>query len=110
MNLIALSAFANNYNIWMFHDGRHAVVPATILVTGHLAGDFGRARTSERIRSDHEDELPMPPSSIDRRRCIDSFLRCDETSVAQAARSHGAASDEPVAVVTALRQWKNDFR
>ena len=107
MNLIALSAFANNYNIWMFHDGRSAVVPATIL-GACLA--LGRARTSERIRSEHEDELPMPPSSIDRGRCIDSFLRCDETAVAQAARSHGAASDEPVAVLTALRQWKNDFR
>jgi hydroxyacylglutathione hydrolase len=57
-----------------------------------------------------KDALPTLPSSIDRERRVNPFLRCDETAVAQAARSHGAASDEPVAVLTALRQWKNDFR
>jgi hydroxyacylglutathione hydrolase len=55
-------------------------------------------------------ELPTLPSSIDRERRVNPFLRCDETAVAAAARSHGATSDEPVAVLTALRQWKNDFR
>ena len=109
MNLIAPSAFTDNY-IWMFHDGRPAVVLQAILVMGEHAGRLGSHRTSERIRSGREDELAMPPSSIDRERRVDPFLRCDETSVAQATRSHGAASDEPVAVLTALRQWKNDFR
>ena len=110
MNLIALSAFTDNNNIWMFHDGRPAVVPQAILVMGGHAGHLGSHCMSGRIRSDREDELPMLPSSIDRERRVDPFLRCDETSVAQAARSHGTASDEPVAVLTALRQWKNDFR
>jgi hydroxyacylglutathione hydrolase len=94
MNPIALSAFTNNY-IWMFHDGGHAVVLAAILVM-HAPG----AR----------DALPKRLSSIDRERGFGSFSRRDETSAAQAARSHGAASDEPVAVLAALRQWKNDFR
>jgi len=30
--------------------------------------------------------------------------------VARSARAHGAATDEPVAVLATLRQWKNDFR
>jgi hypothetical protein len=101
MNPIALSAFTNNY-IWMFHDGTHAVVLAAILVTHDLADHVGGARTGERIQSDRaEDALPMRLSSTDRERRTGSFSRCDATSVAQAARSHGAAS---------LRQWKNDFR
>ena len=114
MNLFALSAFTDNNNIWMFHDGGPAVVLQAILVTGdragHRADHGGCCRTSGRSRSDHEDELPMLPSSIDRQRRIDSFLRRDETTVAQATLSHRAASDEPVAVLAALRQWKNDFR
>ena len=53
---------------------------------------------------------PTLPSSIARERQINPFLRCDEAVVAQSARAHGADSDEPVAVLAALRQWKNDFR
>jgi hypothetical protein len=93
MNPIALSAFTNNY-IWMFHDGGHAVVLAAILVI-HARGT--------------RDALAKRLSSTDRERGFGSFSRRGET-VAQAARSHGAASDEPVAVLAALRQWKNDFR
>ena len=54
--------------------------------------------------------LPTLPSSIARERQVNPFLRCDAPAVAKSARAHGADSDEPVAVLTALRQWKNDFR
>ena len=54
--------------------------------------------------------LPTLPSSIARERRVNPFLRCAEPAVAQRAREHGAISDEPVAVLAALRQWKNDFR
>jgi len=94
MNPIALSAFTDNY-IWMFHDGAYAVVLAAILVM--QAPGAG-------------DAPPKRLYSTDRKRWLGSFSRRDETSAAQAARSHGAASDEPVAVLAALRQWKNDFR
>ncbi|HKX43265.1 MAG TPA: hydroxyacylglutathione hydrolase [Burkholderiaceae bacterium] len=57
-----------------------------------------------------EKALPTLPSSIDRERRVNPFLRCDAAAVATAARAHGATSDEPVAVLAALRQWKNDFR
>lgn len=87
------------------------LVQAAILVThhhaDHVGGVDGPGRWGEARR---RDARPTRPSSIDRERRVDPFSRCGETSVAQAARSHGAASDEPVAVMTALRQWKNDFR
>ena len=54
--------------------------------------------------------LPTLPSSIARERQINPFLRCAEPAVAQCAREHGASSDEPVVVLAALRQWKNDYR
>lgn len=53
---------------------------------------------------------PTLPSSIARERQINPFLRCDAPAVAHSARAHGADSNEPVVVLTALRQWKNDFR
>jgi len=56
------------------------------------------------------DGAPTLPSSIERERRVNPFLRCDEPVVARSARAHGAATDEPVAVLATLRQWKNDFR
>ena len=61
-------------------------------------------------KAQRADGLPTLPSSIARERQINPFLRCDALAVANSARAHGADSDEPVAVLTALRQWKNDFR
>ncbi len=40
---------------------------------------------------------------------INPFLRCDVPAVINTARSHGAHSDRPLDVFTALRQWKNNF-
>jgi hydroxyacylglutathione hydrolase len=41
---------------------------------------------------------------------INPFLRCGQSAVVQAARAHGAASNDPVAVLAALREWKNNYR
>lgn len=53
---------------------------------------------------------PTLPSTIDRERQINPFLRCEESAVAASARTQGADSSEPVAVFAALREWKNQFR
>lgn len=53
---------------------------------------------------------PTLPSSIARERQVNPFLRCAEPEIVRSARSHGAETDEPVAVLAALRQWKNEFR
>jgi hydroxyacylglutathione hydrolase len=50
------------------------------------------------------------PSTIARELTINPFLRCSEPRVAASARAHGAPSNQPVAVFTALREWKNQFR
>lgn len=55
-------------------------------------------------------QLPTLPSSIERERAVNPFLRCAEPAVAQSAGRHGAASAAASAVFAALRQWKNDFR
>lgn len=54
--------------------------------------------------------LPTLPSSIERERAINPFLRCGEPAVVRSALDHGATSPAGAAVLAALRQWKNDFR
>ena len=53
---------------------------------------------------------PTLPSSITTERLVNPFLRCAEPGVALTAQSRGAPSTDPVAVLAALRQWKNEFR
>ena len=53
---------------------------------------------------------PTLPSTIERERQINPFLRCEERAVATSAGAHGAGSNDPVAVFAALREWKNQFR
>jgi hydroxyacylglutathione hydrolase len=78
----------------------HAVEPVNAEVAEHTAW----------CRAQRAQSLPTLPSSIARERGINPFLRCDEPAVVQSARAHGARADDPVAVLAALRQWKNDFR
>lgn len=52
---------------------------------------------------------PTLPSTIARERELNPFLRCGVPAVAHAARDHGAAGTDPVAVFTLLREWKNRF-
>lgn len=65
---------------------------------------------AERCRNLRERNLPTLPSSIQLERAINPFLRAHLPSVALGARQHQPpASDDPVAVLTALRAWKDVF-
>ncbi len=57
-------------------------------------------------------DLPTLPSRMDLERAINPFLRVREAAVAQAAQAHDASTvlADPVSVLAALREWKNDFR
>ena len=56
--------------------------------------------------------LPTLPSRMALERDINPFLRVRLPAVAEAARTHDAQvnTDDAVAVLAALRQWKNEFR
>lgn len=78
----------------------HAVEPANHEVDAY----------TRRCQHQRDQGLPTLPSSISQERLVNPFLRCTEAAVVQAARDHGAASEEASTVFAALRQWKNDFR
>ncbi|MBE0550465.1 MAG: hydroxyacylglutathione hydrolase [Rubrivivax sp.] len=73
-------------------------------------GNTARAEYEQRCHARRDAGLPTLPSSIGLERRINPFLRCDAPEVVASARAQGAASDETVAVFTALREWKNRFR
>ncbi len=52
---------------------------------------------------------PTLPSSMALELKINPFLRCSQPDVVHMARSQGAADDSAVAVLAALREWKNHF-
>lgn len=65
----------------------------------------------ERTAADlRERDVPTVPSTIGLEKAINPFLRCGEPEVAASAvRAAGAPLDGPVAVLGAIREWKNRF-
>jgi hydroxyacylglutathione hydrolase len=55
-------------------------------------------------------DRPTLPSTLAREAEVNPFLRCSVDAVADAAAEHGAADRSGVAVLAALRNWKNEFR
>lgn len=55
--------------------------------------------------------LPSPstPSTIAEERATNPFLRAAEPAVIASAKARGAASEDPVSVFAAIREWKNRF-
>ncbi len=50
------------------------------------------------------------PTTVAAERAINPFLRCHQPAVVAQALAHGAANASALAVFTALRQWKNNFK
>lgn len=61
-------------------------------------------------RATRAQRLPTLPSSIQRERDVNPFLRCAEPAVMQTALQRGAASLAGSDVFATLRRWKNEFR
>lgn len=73
-------------------------------------GNAARADYERRCIEQRAAGQPTLPSTIGLERQINPFLRCDAPEVVAQATLQGAASSEPVAVFTALREWKNRYR
>ncbi len=55
-------------------------------------------------------KLPTLPSSIAQELLVNPFLRTRQAAVRAAARHFDAGADDDIAVFTAIRQWKNQFK
>lgn len=73
----------------------------------------GNARIAEHQRACEAlraEGRPTLPSRLALELEINPFLRCEVPAVKAAALAHGAANDDAVPVLAALREWKNQFR
>ena len=70
-------------------------------------GNAARAEYEARCRLNREQGLPTLPSSIGLELQVNPFLRCAEPEVVRSAQAQGARDASPLAVLTALREWKN---
>jgi hydroxyacylglutathione hydrolase len=73
-------------------------------------GNAARAEHEARCQALRAAGTPTLPSTIGLERQINPFLRCDVPEVVASARAQGAVDGGPLAVFTALREWKNRFR
>ena len=53
---------------------------------------------------------PTLPTTIATELAINPFMRCDQPQVIVSAQQHGAQDGSGLAVFTALRQWKSNFK
>ena len=57
-----------------------------------------------------EQGQPTLPSSIGQERATNPFVRCQEPALVRSASAHvGKKLETPVAVLAAIREWKNTF-
>lgn len=63
-----------------------------------------------RARAQREVDLPTVPSTIGLERATNPFVRCSEADIiASASRRAGKPLTDPVSVLAAIRDWKNNF-
>ena len=72
-------------------------------------GNAARAHYQTQCETLRADGQPTLPSSIGLELAVNPFMRCDAPEVVATASAHGSVDDSPVAVLTALREWKNRF-
>lgn len=96
---------------------------ATLVYCGHeytlsnilfaRAADPGNAALQaleSRVQKLRNQDLPTLPSDIGQEKATNPFLRCTETAVvASASKYAGKSLTDPVSVLAAIREWKNNF-
>jgi hydroxyacylglutathione hydrolase len=77
------------------------------------AADPGNAALSEleaRAKKLRDQDLPTLPSTIGQEKTTNPFVRVREPAVIASASKHaGKPLDDPVSVLAAIREWKNQF-
>ncbi|KAF0812722.1 Hydroxyacylglutathione hydrolase [Andreprevotia sp. IGB-42] len=77
------------------------------------AAETGSAALAARVAAEagkRAQNRPTLPSTIALEKATNPYLRCDEPALIASALAHGADGKDPLAVFTALRNWKNTFR
>jgi len=73
-------------------------------------GNTALAALESRAQQLRDRDLPTLPSDIGQEKATNPFLRCDDPDVIAAASKYaGKPLTDPVSVLAAIREWKNNF-
>ncbi len=106
-SLSRLAALPGNTRVCCAHEYTLSNLKFANTVEPHNDALQGYTAHCEALRAQG---LATLPSSIERERHINPFMRCDQPDVVRAAMRQGAESNSETDVLAALRQWKNNFR
>ena len=108
-SLVQLAALPGNTRVCCTHEYTLSNLKFARAVEPGNAALLHYSSQCEALRAQQQ---PTLPSRMDLERDINPFLRVRQPTVAQAARGHDAQvpENDAVAVLAALRQWKNEFR
>jgi hydroxyacylglutathione hydrolase len=74
-------------------------------------GNRALVELEERVRKLRDQDLPTLPSTLAQEKATNPFVRCSEPEVVEiASRYAGRPLTDPVSVLGAIREWKNNFR
>lgn len=106
-SLAQLAALPDGTRVCCAHEYTESNLRFALAVEPANADTQAYATACRALRADGR---PTLPSTIARERAVNPFLRCHVPAVAEAARQRDRAAADPVAVLGALREWKNQFR
>jgi hydroxyacylglutathione hydrolase len=106
-SLARLSALPGTTRVCCAHEYTLSNLRFAHAVEPHNDGLQAYTAHCEQLRAQGQ---PTLPSTIERERGINPFMRCHVPEVQASALIQGAASQSEVDVFAALREWKNNFR
>ena len=105
-SLQRMAALPENTAIYSAHEYTEANLRFALAVEPNNPALQQRITDTAKLRSTDQ---PSVPSLLSLEKATNPFLRYREPEVIASALAHGASSAEPLAVFTALREWKNSF-
>jgi hydroxyacylglutathione hydrolase len=105
-SLTKLAALPESTRVYFGHEYTHSNLRFAQAVT---PDDAAVAKAMAEVQHLLHLGQDTTPSTIQRERAVNPFLRCGEPALLAAARKRGAKDDSPVAVFAALRMWKDSF-
>lgn len=107
-SLQQIAALPGTTHIYCAHEYTLANLQFALAVEPGNAALQQRFSDSKAMRANHQ---PTVPSTLALEKATNPFLRCQEPEVRQAAEQQaGQSLNSPLAVFTALRHWKDNFK
>ena len=105
-SLARLAALPDDTLVYCAHEYTEANLRFALAVE---PGNRALRRRADEVAVVRAKGMSTVPSTLAVEKATNPFLRCREPQIVDSVRARGVAESDPVAVFTALREWKNSF-